>query len=94
MSPKTDASDKMESKKLTKVNKKAKKALKKSMQKYINYATSKRGLSEDSSVHPVYYNEIPSNNTIFIEWSDGEISNFRECFCHITLLRNEIDNNG
>lgn len=80
MSPKGDTSEKSETKKLMKVNKKAKKALKKSMQKYINYATSKRGLSQDSSIHPIYYNEIPSNETIFIEWSDGEISNFRK-FC-------------
>lgn len=80
MSSKAETTDKGETKKATRVNRKAKKAMKKLMQKYIDYATAKRGLPEDSTVHPLYYNEIPTNNTVFIEWSDGEISNFRKCY--------------
>jgi len=77
MSPTSEATKKPESKKAIK---KAKKAVKKSMQRYIEYATAMRGLSEDSKIHPVYYNEIPSNNSVFIEWSDGDISNFRKLY--------------
>jgi len=71
-----------EKKKLSKSEKaerKASKIQKRATKNYLEYAIMLRGLSADSKIHPVYYNEVPSNNTIFIEWSDGEISNFRKC---------------
>jgi len=78
MSPKTENLEKKKSSKVEKAERKAQKVQKRAVKKYLEYAASLRGLTVDSKVHPVYYNEIPTNNSFFVEWSDGEISNFRK----------------
>lgn len=85
MTPKAETKEK---KKVLKAEKKASKIQKRAAKKYLEYAASLRGLSPDSKVYPVYFNEIPTNDTVFIEWSDGQISNFRKCYS--LIVQSEI----
>lgn len=75
MTPKAESKEK---KKELKAERKANKIQKRAAKKYLEYAVSLRGLSSDTKIYPVYFNEILTNNSIFIEWSDGQISNFRK----------------
>lgn len=83
MTPKAETKEK---KRVLKADKKANKLQKRAAKKYLEYAASLRGLSPDTKIHPVYFNEIPSNDTVFIEWSDGHISNFRKWFVKLLSL--------
>lgn len=80
MSPKSEGKEKKKATRSGKMEKKASKMQKRATKKYLEYAVSLRGLTADSEVFPVYFNEVPTNNSIFIEWSDGQITNFRKCF--------------
>jgi len=93
MSPssKTEIKEKKKLSKTEKAERKASKVQKRATKKYLEYAISLRGLTADSKIHPVYYNEISSNNTFFIEWSDGEISNFGKCLFNIYCLDNLLE---